>query len=372
MSYIFVSGSTIALDVDDKNRRFFVRKEARMPWKFKQIKPQKARGKLLDSMWTDPNWIAEEKYDGDRRIAQFCRSVVRFTGCRESVDGSGFVEKTKNVPHLSGWHRSLPGVARMAPASLDGTVLDGEMIAHTDVGHTTQGMSKFVTSIMGSAPEVAVQKQLERGWLHYVVFDCLWYKGKDVREQKLIERQQLALNAIEDWKNPYVSMAESSGYGQASGALNKRSMLNQIIKHGGEGVVLKRIDHKYGNEKLWVKVKYEATADVVIVGFKSAKEMSTKKGEDAPTMTKYAKAGLIGAVLCGQYRSGKLVEVAAVSGMTDELRKDFSAAPGGYLGEVIEIAHNGREPTGRFRHPRFKRFRMDKKAKACILDLNES
>ena len=43
--------------------------------KLLQIEPQSARGTFNESMWDDPEWVAEEKYDGDRRIAQFVGAV---------------------------------------------------------------------------------------------------------------------------------------------------------------------------------------------------------------------------------------------------------------------------------------------------------
>lgn len=106
------------------------------------------------------------------------------------------------------------------------------------------------------------------------------------------------------------------------------------------------------------------------MGFEDAKETSKKKGEDKATLTKYAKLGVIGAIRCGQYglpgAEPVLSEVATVSGMDDDLRGQMTKLPRIYQGKVIEIAHNGREPTGRFRHPRFKRFRDDKRPQDCI------
>jgi ATP-dependent DNA ligase len=345
-----------------------------------QIEPQPARGTLREEMWDDPNWIAEEKYDGDRRIAQFCGRVVRFTGRRKSVDGSGFVEKTENVPHLSGstschilGHKHLSD----PPPALDGTVLDGEMIATQNgktLGQLLGGMSKYVTSIMGSLPEEAVRKQIERGWLRYVVFDCLFWKGEDIRDLPLDQRQKYAACAVRTWDNEFARAPLP-----ANG--DKREYLRQVLARGGEGIILKHVDHRYGDKQGWVKVKAEWKADVVIMGYVPAKEMS-KKVNGEKSMTKYAKAGLIGAIRCGQLhpqlyncegvgadrRPGvlkDLVEVATVSGMDDGLRERLSKHGLTAIGKVIEIAHNGREPTGRFRHPRFKRFRDDKQAKDC-------
>jgi ATP-dependent DNA ligase len=358
-------------------------------WKHKQIEPQPARGKLVESMWDDPQWIAEEKYDGDRRIAQFCGGRVRFTGRRKSVKDGLFVEKTDNVPHLSasGWDPRMAGIIVPSrgygvPASLDGTVLDGEMIFN---GTVEGGASKLVTSIMGSLPDEAIAKQIERGWLRYVVFDCLYWKGESIMDRPLEERIKYAACAVRTWDNPYVACTA----GNVPKMRSKREMYDYIVKNGGEGVVLKRLDHKYGDKTGWVKVKKESTADVVIMGFIDAKKVS-KKTSGEVSMTKYAKAGLIGAIQCGQYiprarvsQAGEVVgvvrveappltEVATVSGMDDALRTDLTRLGKAFIGKVIEIKHNGREPTGRFRHPRFSRFREDKDPRTCIYDPEES
>jgi bifunctional non-homologous end joining protein LigD len=344
-------------------------------YRFQQIEPQPARGKFHEGLWTDPNWIAEEKYDGDRRVAQFCGNVVRFTGRRISVKDGLFVEKTENVPHLSATvHRSYPKQIPMwgVPGALDGTVLDGEMVflCASDLPKEEGGRSKYVTSIMGSLPEEAVRKQIERGWLRYVVFDCLRYKGKEITPLPYRNRRECAETAVKEWGNPFAELAIT-----ANG--DKHLFYDTIVQeHGGEGVILKRLDAMYGDKSGWVKVKKTATADCVIMGFVPAKEMSKKKGEDQATLTKYAKAGLIGAVQVGQYRPARkdepragyvLEEVATISGMDDALRADFTVAPGSFIGKVVKIEHNGREPTGRFRHPRFDGFRNDKRAKDCVI-----
>ena len=331
--------------------------------KFMQIKPQKARGKFDESMWTDPNWSAEEKFDGDRRIAQFVNGVVRFTGTRESVDGTGFVEKTMNLPHLAGMIGY--GGQGQEIGKLQGTVLDGEIIftGKTDGG----GLSKYVTSIMGSSPDEAIRKQKERGWLEYAVFDCLWYKGEDLRNESLEVRREHVEAALELWDNEHA-------WAVGHGTTDKEAYFDTILKRGGEGVILKHRDHTYGNEKLWVKVKGEWTADVIVSGFTEGKG-------------KYK--GQIGAIKMGQHKGkmakgclsidhdadqglySDLLDVGQCSGMDDALRAEITSHSNKFIGRVMEIKHNGREPTGKFRHPRFKRWRDDKKASDCIYRKDE-
>ena len=322
--------------------------------KFMQIEPPKARGVLHESMWESSEWVAEEKYDGDRRIAQFCDGGrVRFTGTRVSVGDGLFVEKTANIPHLS-----LPKaeVVHLDPYPtvrthmLTGTVLDGEIVAPRGE-HVAGGQSKLVTAIMGSKPEEAIRKQQIRGWLGYVVFDCLFYKGEDIRMLPYVKRRVYVIRALGEWGNPWVQPAH-----QFAGSRMKEAF-EAIVEAGGEGVVLKYDAGLYGDQKAWVKVKGQWTADVVVMGYTS--------GEG-----KYK--GQIGAVRFGQYprrvasESITLTECGQCSGMDDALRLELTHNGKKYMGKVMEIMHNGREPTGAFRHPRFKRWRDDKRPADCI------
>jgi bifunctional non-homologous end joining protein LigD len=320
-----------------------------MTWKFKQIKPQKARGEFLESMWTDLAWSAENKYDGDRRIAQFCGVLVRLTGTRESVDGTGFVEKSHNLPHL----QICEGVLNR----LDGTVLDGEIVAPF-AKDLPGGESKYVTAIMGSLPARAVELQKKHGWLEYMVFDCLWHKGMSLLDEPLAARRDSAVQALAAWGNKYAKIVPSF-----SNAAIKRRMWEQAK----EGLVFKHADHLYGNEKLWVKLKKEATADVVVMGFE-------------PGKGKYK--GQVGAIIFGQYQHtlqtpGRrpiytLERMGTCSGFDDALRRQMTEYPVHYKGRVLRIRHNGREPTGAFRHPRFDSWRDDKSAKDCVYDPEET
>lgn len=312
-----------------------------MTWKFKQIKPQKARGKFTEALWADPTYSAENKYDGDRRIAQFCGGRPRFTGTRQSVDGTGFVEKTANLPHLT----------KLPVLGLDGTVLDGEIV----VPHGKKvlgGASKYVTAIMGSSPEEAVRKQREGGFLCYVVFDCLWYKGADVRGAYLHERRECVHDALQLWASSYVSQVRVH---------ERESERRRAWMAAPEGLVFKHEDHTYGDEKLWIKLKKEATADVVVMGYKKGRGQF---------------AGMVGSIIFGQRwpkRYGRdLAEMGAARGFDFAVMQALTNNPKHYLGKVFRIIHNGREPTGRFRHPRFDGWRDDKDPTDCIWNPEET
>lgn len=122
---------------------------------------------------------------------------------------------------------------------------------------------------------------------------------------------------------------------------------------GSEGWVLKD-----GNLHNWRKLKIERTIDCVVCGY-----------EDGDG--KYL--GLLGSLRVGVYHeSGLLVEVANVSGMTDEERVRMTEeviplldSPD-YSGTLVcEVTYQYVGSGGRLRHPRFVRWRDDKSPWDC-------
>jgi ATP-dependent DNA ligase len=329
-----------------------------MSWTFQQFDPPGARGSFKKELMTDRQWWAEEKYDGDRRIAQILTEGVRFTGRKVSKKDGLLVEKTANLPQLNG--RAAGTTDFMCvPLSLIGTVLDGEVVCADPLAR-----SRDVTSIMGSKPSEAIRKQQERGWLKYAAFDCLFYKGTDMRGMPLQARRIALDHVMAEWANPYAFAVPFRD--------DKQALLDEVWSHGGEGIILKNSMAPYGIECEWVKVKREETYDVVLMGFEAAKEISTKV-DGTVSVTKYA--GMVGAARFGQNRLDRtapgvrewvLVECGTCSGFDDETRQDMTANPEKYIGRPFEITAQLREPSGAFRHPRFSRWRDDKNATDCV------
>jgi len=351
------------------------------PGTFMQIQPCPARGKWDDSIFDDPNFYFEEKVDGDRRVGQVVERAFRLTGRTVSELDGLFVEKTDRVPHITmgydpetlhandevSWSGSIDKALAKRMALLDGTILDGECVisqqqidAIVASGERVGGLSKKCTSIMGSRPGAAVAKQMELGWMRWVIFDCLAYKGKDIRGLKQLERREYAIKAVAELGNPYITMAPAA-FGK-----DKRKFLADIMaKPFGEGIIAKRVDALYGQEKLWVKNKLTENHDCVIMGFDPPEEFS-RKTSGIVSVTKLFQNGWIGAVQIGQYLDGKLTQMGTISGMDEPLRIDLTHNPDKYLGKVVQIECNGREPTLAFRHPRWDGLRDDKRPEECI------
>jgi ATP-dependent DNA ligase len=141
----------------------------------------------------------------------------------------------------------------------------------------------------------------------------------------------------------------------------KIKFIDTLYDKASEGVMFKNLNSLYSTYEKgdnrpahrWYKHKFSTdTYDVIILGFTDAKE------------GKYY--GQIGAVVYGQYKDGKLIEIGQCSGMSDSVRLHMTNNPDYYLGEVMEVEATERnEVSGALIEPRFKRLRDDKKQEEC-------
>lgn len=138
---------------------------------------------------------------------------------------------------------------------------------------------------------------------------------------------------------------------QKSLAEGNRDFAKWCDEVGHEGLVL-----KYSSWGPMFKMKARRTYDCVVMGATDANEGVTGKF-----------LGQIGALICGQYKDGKLVEVARASGMNDEARLEFTKlrAEGRLNGIVVELEAQERTKYGKLQHPQFVRVRDDKNAEDC-------
>lgn len=279
-----------------------------------RVPPSRCTGTYREEYMSDPDWVAERKYDGGRYMLYLDDDGAVHLYSRRDFPR---IDKAANVPHFA--HR-YPG--------LEGTVLDGEIL------HPNGKKLGDTTGIMNSLPAKAIARQEAEGWLDYHVFDILFYKGRDVRQLPLRERRKLIADALMVIEHPCVKMVEQH--------TDKDGLFRTLVSQGEEGTVLKNVNSPYGVN--WVKNKRVADFSVVISGYK-------------PGQGKYA--GSLGAVAVSVYEGDKLVEVGFASGMTDEERDDIWKNRDEYLGRVVDISAQEVTKDGRLRHPRWLRFRDD-------------
>jgi len=276
-----------------------------------------------------PHLIGECKMDGSRYVLYLGENVDPYErqagnvllSRHISVRDGKHVDRTENIPHITG--QSYPG--------LEGTVLDGEIMS-----------SDFLktNSIMNSGPRLAVQKQETNGYLNYHVFDCMAFRGEDIRGLPLEKRRKVLEEVAKRMSNEYVRVIP-----QFKSDLVKH--FTSIVENGGEGIIVKDLHQGYGCG--WAKLKKSYDLSCICSGWK-------------PGNGKYSE--MIGSIALSVFHGGKLVEVGFASGFNDALRKKMSDNFSEYEGKVVdifaqEVQKKDRNGVGRLRHPTFYRFRDD-------------
>lgn len=253
----------------------------------------------------------------------------------------------------------------------DGTVVDGEIVAtvQNDDG-TVRNDFEHVQSVMLSKPERAVQRALEVRPLDYMIFDIMYYGGKDIRSLALWQRKEIL---------------EKHLLGQATERLilgacvhpATQDLHERWVAMGFEGTVAKLWDGTYQSDtrgKGWFKLKPQKTIDAVIVGFLPGEGkyhdtigsiVFAQPTDDQGLLDKSwsfqreieAKGGVVKFPLDGR----KWAIRGTSSGMTDEIRYKIGRDRARYIARVVEMKHMGLMAGKlKFRHPQFNRFRDEK------------
>ena len=299
----------------------------------KSVKPARLE-EILDS----DSWVAEEKFDGWRFLMHFGGNLPRayLVGRRVSGVTGELSEKGLLVPCL--W----PSEERRTQCGY--TVLDGEIMPPDGASF------RDLASIMNASPEVSAASIERLGRPIFRVFDMPMCDGRDRRDWRHIDRVA-TIEPLLNWLGhddirPVVSRADG-----------KRQFYSEVLARGGEGLILKRLDARYGVSGAWVKMKRAHTLDVVITDFTEAKFGVTGKYE-----------GQIGAAVVSVWGpDGRMIEVGQVSGMDDETRLAMSEDQSAWLGTVIEIVAQ-EFARDRLRHPRFLRAKPEANNRECTLE----
>lgn len=175
---------------------------------------------LFDRLLASRDWSAERKYDGRRAMVVFAASLPTWLG----RDGRPFALKSA--------HRLVAGVMNTtASPSLDGLVLDGELMAD----------GRFVLFDVARMPD-SMNVTTPLPWMH---------------RRTMVESLTAPLRA--------------AGVVPATLAWDlaeKRALWDDVVRNGYEGVVFKRIDGTYQpgvRSHAWLKAKCTATADLVVL-----------------------------------------------------------------------------------------------------------
>lgn len=340
-----------------------------------------------EEVWNDENWVLEQKLNGVRcRIVNTGNGIHLYSRHNSDVDLLP-IEFTDKI--------LFPDNCDLSKISKT-FILDSEMESDNpnictimgSNGVVTNSQLQAVTSLISSTSQRAKMIQRNNNLrLAFNSFDCIYYDGQWITDYPLRERRKLA--------NEIVSALENCGFNirevrrsTDNTREGKQKFYKDIVEHGGEGCVAKRLDGIYipdttRNFKGWIKLKrsmgqaftsfdnmdnlFGDTIDAFITGF----EPGTKGS---------AFEKLVGSVAVSvfvQKRDGTLEqrEIAKFSGFDMSLREDMTEIINGepvlkpsYYNRVVEIdGQNMSARNMRFSHCTFEGFRYDKLPDSCIL-----
>jgi ATP-dependent DNA ligase len=274
---------------------------------------------LTAERFVDPAWTFERKLDGIRMLAFKHGARVRLLSRNKLL-------LTDAYPKVAAAIAALP---------IGDAVLDGE-----------------ATGAWG-----------RQGRADYHVFDALWLRGRDVTGLPLRERR--ALLAGIPFRLPLARIAPLDG----------AAPWDEACRQGWEGVIAKRLDSVYEHRrsKAWLKMKCEATQELVVGGF---------------TDPQGARVGL-GALLVGYFEGRDFVFAGKVgTGFDTALLRELRArldplrvdAPPFTKGTglprirahwvrpevVVQVAFTEWTVHGKLRHPRLLGVRVDKAARDVV------
>lgn len=250
-------------------------------------------------------WVLEPKMDG--MWIQFETSESgNIIASRQGIKPNDKHIKDINIPLL------LP----------HGTILCGELVAGTDRA-----------------------TKMHKGIYPMYIFDMIQFGGDSLRQDSYEARRSKLESVFQDIL--FGSMHIPGLFNLVPSFDNSfRARYEWVIKHGGEGVVLKRVGAKYspGKTEDMIRCKEWLTDDFVLM------ELGKTDSGDVTGVW-------------GQYHNGELIYV-----MRAQPRSDMSVLQPHNCGTLVaEFKGCGRQSSGTLRSAQFVRVRNDKPREECVL-----
>ena len=244
---------------------------ARFPRPFRPMLAEPAK-----EPFNDPAWTYEPKWDGIRIIAYVQGNTVRLL--------------SRNLQNYTGLFASVTESLRSAPVPI---VLDGEVVA---LG--AEGRPEFAMLQQWLRPG----RQPRTGQVSYVVFDCLYVDGHNLKDHPWKERQAVMAALKHAVQSEVVRVSDPFPGDMGT------TVYQECQRQGLEGVVAKRLNSKYQagkRTKDWRKIPFRKREEFVVGGYLSS----------APNR--------LSTLILGQYdRKGKLIYAGlAGSGLPLDTRK---------------------------------------------------
>lgn len=312
-----------------------------------QIQPNHAdhisyyKDKYLNEMFEKEMCCAQLKYDGERMLIHIDEGKVYCTSRRISKKTGQFMENQERIPVVNELFKPL--------MTLGYTVIDCECYSKD---------WSTVAGILHSLPERAIELQKENE-VKFACFDCLFYDGQDLRDEKYITRLSKLGTLLDMIDNPQAHLVkfisdnkiENETFKQVESIDDTSKMMNFAIDAGFEGIVVKSLERKYYDKGASLKCKKFETLDVVVCGYQQG------RGKYADT---------IGALEIGYYdkETDSIIKISKVNCGTDDERNFWRDNWSTLKNSVIEV--KCQEITSKsLRHPVYIRRRDDKEYTMC-------
>ncbi len=298
--------------------------------------------RLTDRRFSDPDWIFERKFDGERALGFRAGDRVRLL--------------TRNRNDVGDTYPEL--VAALADQRCADIIVDGEIVAFegalTSFSRLQQRM-QIKDADAARSSDVAV---------YWYLFDLLHLDGHDVTALPLRTRKSLLKQAL-DFDDPL----RFSPHRNAEGEAYYRAACDK----GWEGIIAKRAGAPYRHSRSsdWLKFKCVRGQELVIGGFTAPQ--GSRKGFGALLVGYYDGDALRYAGKVGTgYDDATLVRLhdrlAGMTRATSPFADEVDEADVTWVRPELVGAFGFTEWTdaGKLRHPRFLGLRRDKDARDVV------
>lgn len=293
---------------------------------------------LSRDRFSDPAWIYERKFDGERCLA------YRFGGQVQLM--------TRNRQQVNSTYPELDGALRAQDA--DDFVIDGEVVAF--VGRTTSfGQLQQRLGVRHPDPVL-----LRAAPVYYYLFDVMVAGGRDVRHLPLRQRKTI-LRDLLTFAGPLRFATHRNRDGEA--------YFVQACRWGWEGLIAKRADAPYraGRGRDWLKFKCLNSQEFVIGGYTDPQ--GSRHGFGALLIGYYDDKGQL--AYAGKVGTGfDEATLASLHRTLAALERDKPAFARGALPKskvhwvepklVGQVGFSEWTSAGELRHPRYEGLRRDK------------
>jgi ATP-dependent DNA ligase len=183
---------------------------------------------------------ADAPFDSEKHLFEIKWDGIR---CLAFVEGGQVRLQSRQLTEITCQFPELVGLAGLP----SGTVLDGELVVFKDAKPSLTAIQ--TRAMLQNCSRI--QHQSRTAPVSYMVFDLLFLRGRSLMTATLSDRRDALIKLYEQFP--------SSGFLPSQGLCQRgRELFAQIIRHGLEGVMAKRMDAPYLPGKRchhWLKIK---------------------------------------------------------------------------------------------------------------------